>query len=348
MFQSRRAFLGGLAAAGVTGIGGCVGGAEESEPAEVSLLLNWTPSGLHVPYYAARERGYYEEEGITLSELEQGQGSDFSARQVGLGNADFGITSSDQLLNINTRDLSPTCVGVVMQRSPVVVFSVRDQFGEELTDPSQLADATVGSGPGMVRLMTKSYLGHHGLLEGVEYVDTGFDTVQQALSGEVDAAGGVFGDVVDARHQGATVDVLRVHEAIPSYGHVIATHDSVMSDNPERVRGFLRGTARGAAWAHNNPGDATDLLVDAVPELEEVRANQRDKWTELATGYMLSETVTQEGWGWSEPEPWERAYEILADGDALDGEVGPDEVWTNEYLDTDDEYVGGYADQIDR
>jgi NitT/TauT family transport system substrate-binding protein len=314
----------------------------------VELLLNWKPSGLHIPYYAAKERGYYEEEGITLGEIKAGEGSDFSARQVGLGNTDFGITSSDQLLNINTRDLSPTCVGVIMQRSPVVVFTVRDQFGEELTEPDQLAGATVGSGPGMVRLMTRSYLDLHGLLDGVEYVDTGFDTVQQVLTGEVDAVGGVFGDAVDARNQGATVDVLKVHNAIPSYGHVIATHESVMSDNPETVRGFLRGTARGAAWAHNNPEDATDSLVDAVPELAEVRTNQREKWTELATGYMLSETVTEDGWGWNDPQPWERTHEILANGDVLDGEVDPESVWTNEYLDTDDEYINGYTAQINR
>lgn len=346
MRLSRREFaatLGTAAFAGCLGLGSDGNGSGETS---VELLLNWRPSGLHVPYYAAAAEGFYDDEGVDVTNITVGQGSDFSARQVGLGNEDLGITSADQLLNINTRELSPRCIGVVMQRSPIVVFTARDQFGSELTDPSQLAGNTVGSGPGMVRLMTQSYLDFHDVRETVEYVDTGFDTVQQLLVGEVDAAGGVFGDVVDAHHQGATIDVLRVNEAIPSYGHVIATHESVMESNPEMLRGFLRGTAHGAAWAHDNPADAVDHLVDAVPELGEVRANQRDKWEELAQNYMLGEAVAENGWGWNLSEPWNRTHDVLEAGDNLDGDVDPDDVWTNEFLDTEYEYIGDYADQI--
>lgn len=336
-----------VAAAGATVLAGCTSLRNGSGESDVQLLLNWNPSGLHVPYYAALEQGYYEDENIEVNSIKGGQGSDFSAQQVGLGNEDFGITSSDQLLNINTKELSPVSVAVVMQRSPVVLFTAQDQFGEELTDPSQLTGKTVGSGPGMVQLMTKSYLEHHGVWDSVDYVDTGFDTIQQLLVGDIDAAGGVFGDVVDARQQGATIDLLEVNETAPSYGHVIATHESMTEDNPEVVRGFLRGCARGASWAQNNPQDATEILVDAVPELAEVRENQRMKWEQLASNYMLSETVRKEGWGWSRSEPWQQTYEILSEGDLLDGELNPDDVWTNEYLDTDYEYIDEYAAQVD-
>jgi NitT/TauT family transport system substrate-binding protein len=345
MHRSRRSVIGSIAGGTVAGLAGCLGSSSNSSPSDVSLLLNWKPSGLHVPYYAAASQGFYEEQDLSVS-IEAGEGSDFSARQVGLGNSDLGITSSDQVVNINTREVSPTAVGVIMQRSPVVVFAARSQFGSELTSADQLADATVGSGPGMVRLMTQSYLAEKGILDGVEYVDTGFDTVQQVLTGEVDAAGGVFGDVVDARHQDATVDVLRVSEAIPSYGHVVASHDSFMDSNPDVVRGFLRATARGAAWAHANPEAATDALVEAVPELEEVRANQRDKWLELAENYMLTDAVRENGWGLSQSEPWAQTYELLQDADSLGGELDPDTIWTNEYLDTDFEYIGEYATQV--
>jgi NitT/TauT family transport system substrate-binding protein len=327
-------------------LGGCLSRGNDTG-GTVELLLNWTPSGLHVPYYAAAERGYYENEDISLSSIKDGQGSDFSAQQVGLGNEDFGITSGDQLLNINTRELSPVSVGVIMQRTPVVLFTARDQFGRELTDPAQLSGKTVGSGPGMVRLTTRSYLEHHGVWESAEYVDSGFDTVQQLLTGQIDAAGGVFGDVVDARLQGATIDVLEVNETVPSYGHVISTHDGMIEDNPEVVRGFLRATARGSAWAHNNPSEATGVLTDAVPELAEVRENQLRKWEQLASNYILSGTVSAEGWAWSRSEPWQQTYELLEAGEMLDGSIDPDDVWTNEFLDTDYEYIGEYTSQID-
>ncbi|AEH35482.1 ABC transporter substrate-binding protein [Halopiger xanaduensis] len=331
-------------------------GESESEPADadgaelevtdVTLLLNWQINGLHAPYVAAREEGFYDEEGFETVEIESGDGSDFAANQAGLGNVEFAVSSPDQLLNVNSRGLSPRCVGVVMQRNPNVVFATRDGFGE-LDDPAQLEDATVGSGPGMVRQMTQAYLEHHGVLESVEYVDTGFDTVQQLLSGEVDAAGGVFGDVVDAEHQGAEVDVLSIHEAIPSYGHVIATDEGFASDNGATVRAFLRATARGAVWATQNPEAAIGHLVAVQAELEEVRENQRDKWERMHAEYMRSDAVAERGWGWSESEPWQATYETLADSDVLEGEVDPETVWTNDYLDAESEYVGDYAELTD-
>ncbi|WP_251342527.1 ABC transporter substrate-binding protein [Haloplanus halophilus] len=358
---TRRSFLVAAGAAGATGLSGCLGGTDAGAggeatptgtatgtpiPGESSLLLNWKPSGLHVPYFTAKAKGFYEEEGLTLDAIETGEGSTFSAKQAGLGNVDFAVTSSDQVLNINSRGLSPQSVGVVMQRSPAVVFSTRETFGGELTDVEQLAGKTVGTGPGMVRMLTSLLLAEAGVREDVEMVDTGYDTVQQLLAGEIDAAGGVFGDAISAEAQDYTVDSIPVANAIPSYGHVIAAERDWAAANPEAVRAFLRATARGAAWAQQRPGEATDLLVEANGVLSESRDQQRRKWETMAGEFMLSDAVRDHGWGWSEAEPWRVVRDALADADALGGEVDPSAVWTNDYLDTDSRYVGSYADVV--
>jgi len=344
MGGTRRQFL-RATGAGAVGLTGAVG-VTAGQNGGVSLLLNWNPNGLHVPYYTAKARGFYEEAGVEVTDIESGQGSDFSAKQVGLGNTPLAITSADQLLNINTRGLSPTAVGVVMQRSPVVVFTTRETFGGEFTGVDQLAGKTVGTGPGMVRILTRLLLERRGVLSDVELVDSGFDTVQQLLSGQIDAAGGVFGDAVAARQDASEVSSIPVADAIPSYGHVVAANTDFADSNPDAVRSFLRATARGAAWATEHPGEATDLLVEANSSLAESAAVEREKWVEMANGYVLSEAVREQGWGWSESEPWETMYDALSDADLLGGEVDPDSVWTNEYLDPDGEYVGDYASRV--
>ncbi|SEW30517.1 ABC transporter substrate-binding protein [Natrinema salifodinae] len=341
---SRRAIL---AVGGGIAVSGCIGSIGSDSPGagtdDVTLLLNWNLSGLHAPYVAARENGFYDEAGFTNVELESGDGSDFAANQAGLGNVEFAITSSDQLLAANANELSPIAVGIVMQRNPNVVFADRERFGE-LAEPAQLEGATIGSGPGMVRTMTEAYLAHHGVLDGVDYVDTGFDTIQQLLTGDIDVAGGVFGDVVDAEQQGGEIETLEVHDVVPSYGHLIATNEAFAEENPDTVRSFLRATARGAVWAARNPDQAIDLLVDSQPELDETRANQYEKWAAMHAGYMRSETVETDGWGTSDSGPWTETYETLAAADFFEGEVDPADVWTNEYLDSDSEYIADYAD----
>lgn len=364
MQHTRRAFIGAM---GGVALAGCTGerdpgfgsegsaddgpdetddtgsGSADPETSSVSLVLNWRIGGLHAPYFAALEKGFYAEEGFESVDIESGQGSDFAAQQVGIGNAEFAITSCDQVLNVTSKGLSPQCAGVVMQRNPVVVFSSRETFGERLEEPDQLRGHTLGSGPGMVRQMTEAYLDSHGALEAVEYVDSGFDTVQQLLTGEIDAAAGVFSDVVDARQQGYGIDTLSIAETIASYGHLVAIESGFGENNPQTVESFLRATARGAVWATQHPEEAIDALVAAQPELEEVRENQREKWEVMRTEYTISETVREIGWGASAPGPWRETYETLDAGGFFEGEVDPDAVWTNDYLDTDSEYIADYA-----
>lgn len=300
---------------------------------------------MHIPYYAAHERGYYEDNGLNLRAIETGQGSDFSAQQAGLENKDFAVTSADQILSVNSKDLSPLSIGVVMQRSPVILFTTRQTFGQQLQNLDQLAGKTVGTGPGMVRILTK-LLESAGVLDDVQLVDTGYDTVQKLLSGKIDAVGGVFGDAISVRVRDYTTDSIPIASSVASYGHVIATSRKFADKNPNIVRSFLRATARGAAWAHQNPVAATDILIGANGALEETRTQQRQKWATMANQFMLSVTVRQQGWSVARNEPWMVTADALRDADLLNGEVTPKNVWTNEYLDTEYEYIGSYTNHI--
>lgn len=343
MSHTRRSVLASIGA--TTLAAGCAGVPGGSGTESASLMLNWNPNGLHVPYYAARAEGFYEEEGVEITEIQSGSGSDVSARQAGIGNTEFSVTSSDQVLLTAGGGVDVQSVGTMMQQSPNVVFSTREAFGEELTDPEQLAGTKIGTGPGMVRILTELYLEAVGVREEVELVDTGYDTVQRLLAGEVDAAGGVFGDAIAARYQDATVDSLNVADAVPSYGHVIATAPSYAEENPETVKAFLRGTARGAAWATNNPEAGVDALIDANESLSEVREQTRETWDTLAADHIVSPAVEEHGWGWSVSKPWTTVADALADADS-GTPAGPGEVWTNEYLDTDSEYISNYVDRL--
>ena len=56
----------------------------------VNLILNWTPTADHSPFYYAKAQGWYEKAGIDLS-IESGKGSGVSSLKVGSGGAQFGI-----------------------------------------------------------------------------------------------------------------------------------------------------------------------------------------------------------------------------------------------------------------
>src|ERR1700686_5800567 len=63
----------------------------------VNLILNWTPTADHSPFYYAKAQGWYEKAGIDLT-IEVGKGSGASALKVGSGGSDFGIADLGTML----------------------------------------------------------------------------------------------------------------------------------------------------------------------------------------------------------------------------------------------------------
>src|SRR5258708_2133044 len=63
----------------------------------VNLILNWTPTADHSPYYYAKAQGWYEKAGIDLT-IETGKGSGVSAAKVGSGGAPFGVADLATML----------------------------------------------------------------------------------------------------------------------------------------------------------------------------------------------------------------------------------------------------------
>ena len=69
-----------------------------SDAAEsVNLVLNWTPTADHSPFYYAKAQGWYEKAGIDLN-IEVGKGSGVSSLKVGSGGSPFGIADLATML----------------------------------------------------------------------------------------------------------------------------------------------------------------------------------------------------------------------------------------------------------
>src|SRR4026207_695061 len=63
----------------------------------VNLILNWTPTADHSPFYYAKSQGWYANAGIDLS-IEVGKGSGVSSLKAGAGGAPFGIADLAPML----------------------------------------------------------------------------------------------------------------------------------------------------------------------------------------------------------------------------------------------------------
>ncbi len=319
--------------------------------ATVSFQLNWEPNGFQAPYFLARERGFYDEEGLDVQFVE-GHGSPYAAEQTARGRADFGLAGGSAVLAVQSDGFDPLAVAAVTQKTPAAVYTLADVFDGPLERPEQLAGRTVAPSATKTRILTAQLFADAGIADQVELLgvdpNTHHRVQHRLLDGEVDAAVGVVtnGTELEWEHD-RTAHELPIGEYLDVYGMTLVTNPSVANERPAVVRSFLRATARGWAAATNDPSAAVEALVSRNATLERRRDVERLKLETAAVDLQLTDAIRARGWGTQDPDRWRTLGDTLSETDLLEGSADPDTVWTNEFLDTDDPAIGRYGDRID-
>ncbi len=317
----------------------------------VGFQLNWEPNGFQAPYFLARDRGFYDEEGLAVQFIE-GHGSPFAAEQAARGRADIALAGASAVLAVRSEGHDPLAVAAVTGKTPAAVYTLDDVFGGPLTEPAQLAGRTVAPSATKTRILTAQLLEDAGIAREVDLLEVDPNTHHRVqhhlLDGEVDAAVGVVtnGTELQWEHDRQAHE-LPIGDYLDIYGMTLVTNDEMVTERPAVVRAFLRATARGWAAATNDPGAAVDALVARNATLERRREIEQLKFETAAGDLQFTDRVRRDGWGHHDPDRWTSLGETLAETDLLEGAVDPDETWTNEFLDTGDEAIAAYASRVE-
>ncbi|GAB7093549.1 hypothetical protein JCM30237_07010 [Halolamina litorea] len=350
--QGRRAFLGALGAGAAASLSGCLdarsavlGGTPE--PTTVRLLLDWKANGTHAGNFVAAEKGFDEEEGVSLS-IESGSGGSTTAEQVGLRKYEIGLTSAASVLGARNGDVSIRSYAAAQQGPNSVVYTVAEQFGGAIEEPSDLAGKTVAAASSSSNLaLLKALLDDAGVLGEVEFLSVGWGGLTSSLlSGDADAALGAFPDGIAMERDGYDASMLWLSDHVASTGRLVAANPTFAEEQGEALRGALRAIARGWAWAANDPPAAMDLMIDAEPRLEGGRELGIRKIEGTVAKLMLTDAVSEHGWGWQAGPDWESVQQTLAAAGFVSGEADAEAAWSNAYLDGDAAAVGSFAGQV--
>lgn len=350
--RTRRAFLGVVGAAGTTGLAGCldsggnvIGGTPE--PTTVRLLLDWKANATHAGNFVAAERGFDTEEGVSL-EIESGSGGTTTAEQVGLEKYELGLTSAASVLQTRNGGVPLRSYAAAQQGPNSVVYTVAEEFGGQLSQPSDLEGKTIAAASASSNLeLLKAMLDDAGVLDSVEFLSVGWGGLTSSLlSGNADASLGAFPDGIAMENEGYDASMLWISDYATTTGRLIAAHPNVAEEQGDALRGAIRAIARGWAWAADNPADAMDLMIEVEPRLEDGRALGIQKIKGTVAKLIMTETVREHGWGWQSANAWNSVQETLAEADFVSGDADVESAWTNEYLDAEATSVGSFAEQV--
>jgi putative hydroxymethylpyrimidine transport system substrate-binding protein len=259
-----------LAAASLlAGLAGCGGsGAEPGAPSGASLVLDFTPNAVHSGIYAAKQEGFYRDEGIDLTIRQPGESTD-APKLLAAGRVDFAILDIHDLGIARERGIDLVGTMPLVQRPLAAVIA---HGGRGITGPKELEDHTVGvTGlPSDEAVVDSEVSADGGDPAKVKRVTIGFNAISALAAGRVDAATGFWNaEGVALRQQGVPIRIFKVNRyGAPPYPELVlvASRQTIERD-PELVESMLAATTQGYELTVDDPERALEDLLAEVPSL---------------------------------------------------------------------------------
>jgi ABC-type nitrate/sulfonate/bicarbonate transport system substrate-binding protein len=322
--------VGGALLAAACGGGNDGASASGSGNHSETLVLNWTPNAHHLGVYAAQEMGWYRDAGIDLKIVEP---TDAGAEQaVGQGKAAFGISMAEGVLPARAENIPVVSIGAIL---PVNDSSLMSLASEGITEPKDLEGKVYGGYNGPLETELINRLAKCGGIDpaSVKHVEVGNVDYLAGLEANRFDVVWIFSGwdalrASDVEHK--AIDQIRFSDhfdCIPNwYTPLFITSEKMIKEQPELVKKFMAVTARGYQLAIDDPQRAADLMMKAVPEMDEmlIRAS--------ADYYAPKFTANGKPFGTQDQATWQTFEQFLVDAKLLEHPVNVDDAYTNEFL----------------
>jgi ABC-type nitrate/sulfonate/bicarbonate transport system substrate-binding protein len=300
---------------------------ESSELVEATFMLDWVPNTNHTGIYVAKEKGFFEEEGIDLTIIEPGM--EGAVPVVAAGQADFGIGSQTGVTIARSTDIPVVSIAAVIQEHTSGFASPAEK---DITSPEDFEGKTYGGfGGAEEEAILNTVLNQH-------QVDP--STVDNVIVGSADFFANTKRDIdfqwifygwtgIEAEVRGEDINMIYLKDIDPVFNYyspVIFSSDAVIEKKPELVEKFVRAVSKGYEFAIEQPEEAAEILIAASPETDEELIRASQNW--LSPRYQGD----AEKWGIQSEDIWGNFSSWLLEAGLIETEVSTEEAMTNKFL----------------
>lgn len=327
---TRRALLGGglgLVAAAFTGETEFCAATEPSRQA--TLRFNWTIKGEFTPFFVAREKKFYDEEGVSL-ELLEGKSGTQAVQVVGAGRDTFGYVPSVQVIEAITDGIPIKTVAVLGRWTGMCWASWPDI---PLRHPRDLEGHRVSISP------SSTFFQVWPAFARTFHVDTSKVEVIHAdpsarvglfLSRRVDIMADIFWAndyVILQERAGSPLNVLRMADiGFDPLGYLLVTNASTLERTPDLVRRVTRATLKGFQYTIDHPDEAIAIMTRLYGDrlgARIIRGQVRN---------MLQLVNRTPALGRASADAWERSLTLLFSSGVIRRRLPQAEYYTNAFV----------------
>jgi PAS domain S-box-containing protein len=240
-----------------------------AEPLEkVSIKLKWFHQFQFAGYYAAKEKGFYAEEGLDVNLIERNPKTD-PVDDVVAGEAEYGITDAGLLL-LRLQGKPVVMMAQIFQYSPLVFVSLRESGIRTPTDllGKRVMTDDLGFSDASLKATVLKTLGHLDKVEWVTHTYRMEDLVEKRVDAMLAYS---TNEPFWYKEQG--IDVITIDPrdyGIDFYGDNIFTTETEIKLHPDRVEKMRRASLKGWKYALEHKDEIIDLIM---------RKYNTQKWT---------------------------------------------------------------------
>jgi NitT/TauT family transport system substrate-binding protein len=314
-----------------------LGGLPAAAADAVSFRLDWTLSGYHLPFYWAKEKGYYAAENLDV-DIKEGAGSGktvalMAGQQDDIGLADFMFMSVGAAKGMKLKGVFGEVqdgAWAVISHADAPIKRPEDLIGKSVAttaDHKAMLDLLLAINkipPDKVKTQVTS-----PATRNTVFVNGRVDSFISVVIGSPL-------DLVVRAQQGKDKPVYFMPFAefgIAPMGQGILAHERVIAEKPDLLRRFVRASAR--ALNDVAKPENTEEAVNVAMRLSGARDERRDsvklQWLETVPRLH---TRNSEGrpYGWMSEKDWAVSIDILLKTGQLEKPIPAASLYTNDFV----------------
>ncbi|WLV23943.1 ABC transporter substrate-binding protein [Aciduricibacillus chroicocephali] len=296
---------------------------------KITVMLDWYPNAVHSYLYAAKEKGYFKDEGLDV-EFEFPANPTDPLSLAASGKVTMGMYYQPDVIMARANEDIPVKAVAAVVRSPLnrLVYETKTK----IKSPKDLEGKNVGySGIPVAEKMIETMVKKDGGDPAkVKMTDVGFDLMPALVSGKTDAVTGMYvnHEVPILESEKHDVGVLNPEDyGVPSYYELVAvTSDATLKKEKKQIEAFWRAAEKGFNFTVENPEQSLEILLDNQDKSNfPLDATIEKKSLEI----LLPKMKSDKGFGSQEKSSWEETAKWLKDYDLIKKEPEATDVYVN-------------------
>ena len=238
---------------------------------KIRFQLDWIIEGKHAPFFVARDKGFFQKNGLDVTLLE-GKGSANSATFIDAGQADYSYGDFLTAIQVMSKGGKNRALGVGMVYNGGGFIFLENSGIKTAKD---LEGKNFGTNPGDFAFVLLPAV---AAASGFDHSKVVIKTMEPAVrtpalfEGKIDLMSGTNGSsiqrmaVLGKRHGKQVKYLLFKDLGLETYGHVLQAREDRIKNNPDQVKRFVSAVFDAWAWSLKNPKETYEIFMKANPQ----------------------------------------------------------------------------------